>query len=1057
MLTPSNGLEPDPGQKVTQRSSDVAILTAAIVLVVVMLVAAVYSIWTLRQRVVHDTKSTLDKLALVISEQTSRSFQSVDLVLKGLIEQSIDNKIETPEQLRIALANEATRDLLQEKAFGLPQVSSISLADSEGVLVNTSMLWPAPMVSIADREQFHYLSQIDDPESFISEPVLGRFDGQWTLFIARRINGPDRRFLGVLEASVKLKSLEDFYRSVALDDGGSIALVRHDGILLGRYPSDDAKIGRRLADAKPGVLERLLIEGGVALRPGLDGDKRYVAFRPVKDFPLAVSVTLTEASVLASWRRDATIQTVIALTAVSGMLLLLGVLSRQIRMGRSSEALLARQNARFARSRQLLLEAQRVGKLGHWMTSASGDVAAWSPQLFEIAGFEPCPNVPFERMITLVHPDDLDAFLRAHKHSRATDTKLIHELRWVRPDGGVRWIRMEADRRRDADGNILGVFGIIQDITERKEAEDAAEASRHLLVDAIESMSQGFVLYDKDDRFVLANSKFKAMFPELAGLMQPGMRYEDVLRAAHQAGMIDKVDPHLPLDDWLTKTIAWHHAPDRPLERRYENGRWIRLIDHRTSDGGIAGLRTDITDFKMIEAALEQKVADLEHARSDLEAQKQELEVKSAALKQAKEAAEAASRAKSDFLAIMSHEIRTPMSGMMGMIDLLRDTPMTEEQQRYAELARESATGLLKVTNDILDFSKLEAGELKAEAIDFDIEHAVCGAARLMEAKAHDKGIAINASLEPGVPKWLVGDPNRIRQIILNLVNNAIKFTHHGSVSVNVSCRQLDASKVELRFDVTDTGIGIPADVQAKLFNPFVQADTSISRKYGGTGLGLAICKQLCGMMGGTIGVESRVEQGSTFWFTVRCGLGVAPVKAKKHVEPALAGDLFLQILVAEDSPIIANLISTLLDKRSYTANVVGNGHLAVAAVQARHYDLVLMDVQMPDMDGISATKAIRALPGPERTLPIIALTANAFVGQRETYLAAGMDDYVTKPIKPADLYAAIDRCAYRPHVDQEIEWVQGELAFVDGGDAPTAPASSELPSASVPEDTLQA
>ncbi|NVN84898.1 MAG: response regulator [Rhodopseudomonas sp.] len=765
-----------------------------------------------------------------------------------------------------------------------------------------------------------------------------------------------------------------------------------------------------------------MANGTSLVKAGLDGVVRYIALHRVSNFPLTVSTALTRGVVLAPWREDATVLMFGAVGAVAGVLMLLYALARKIRRGRQSELLLSRQNLKFARSRQLLLDAQRIGKLGHWVADATGDNAVWSPQLFEIAGLPSVANVPFETMASLVHPDDRKQFLFERQQARARGVKMIHEHRWVRPDQSVRWVRLEADPQIGADGSLTGTFGIIQDITERKQAEEAARASQHLLSDAVESISQGFVLYDKDDRFVLTNTHFREMFPMLAALMVPGMGYEEILRAAYEGGVLVGSDADgVELEPWLAQAAAWHKATNRPLERRYQDGRWIRMVDYRTSDGGTAGLRTDITEFKNIEAALEQKVNDLELVRNRLEAQKRELVQASADLTVAKEAAEAASRAKSDFLAIMSHEIRTPMSGMVGMIDLLRDTPLTGEQQRYTALAKESADGLLSVTNDILDFSKLEAGELKAETINFDIEHLIGGSASLMKAKAQERGLEINSILAPDLPKWLVGDPTRIRQIILNLVNNAIKFTEHGFVTVSGSRRDLGDGNIELRIEVADSGIGITPEVQAKLFNPFVQADTSVSRKYGGTGLGLAICRQLCGMMGGSIGVRSGYDQGSTFWFVVQCRIGEAPLVVDKVVEQAADGDLFLRILVAEDSPIIATLVSTLLTKRSCSADVVRNGRLAVSAVQQKPYDLVLMDVQMPEMDGISATKAIRALPGPERDIPIIALTANAFVGQRETYLAAGMNDYVTKPIQPTALFAAIGRCG-RPAQHRVVE-----------------------------------
>ncbi|MDF3809609.1 MULTISPECIES: ATP-binding protein [Rhodopseudomonas] len=1008
-LTPDD-FEPEVDAELEEREGKFPMIAAATLLVVLMVVAAVFNIWTLRQRVERETKDSLSKIVLVTAEQTSRSFQSVVLVLNDVVEHLSEQRLDTPENFRSDKDIRPVHRILADRASHLSQVTNIIIANAAGELVSTSRSWPTPVMSVAGREQFRHLREHDDGQIFISQPVVSKLDGLWTIYVARRINDREGQFLGVVQAAMKLNHLEQLYKAVSFEQGGSTSLIRSDGALLARYPVDESMFGRRLATTDEKV-KAAIRNDDFAITVGLDGVVRYVALKRVNNFPLTIAAAVTKDAMLASWREDAAILLFGAFGAVAGVLMLLYALARRIRRGRQSEFLLARQNRKIARSRQLLLDAQRVGKLGHWIADAAGSNAAWSPQLFEIAGLEPAAAVPLETVISLIHPDDRQQFLALLEKYDNRTGHLSVEHRWVRPDHSVRWVRMEADPRLDSDGSVIGLFGIVQDITERKQAEEAALASQHLLSDAIESISQGFVLYDKDDRFVAANSHFRDMFPALARLMSPGRSFEEILRAAYDNGL-DGIDTDgLDWEAWIERTLAWHKTVEQPLERYYANGRWIRMVNYRTSDGGLAGLRTDITDFKKIERALEQKVDDLERVRIDLEAQKRELVQTSADLTIAKEAAEAASRAKSDFLAIMSHEIRTPMSGMVGMIDLLRDTSLTEEQRRYAALAKESAAGLLSVTNDILDFSKLEAGEVKPEAINFDVEHLIGGAVSFMTARAEERDLRINEILAPDLPKWMIGDPSRIRQIILNLVNNAIKFTEHGFVTVSASHRDLGDGNIELRIEVADSGIGIPPEVQAKLFNPFVQADTSVSRKYGGSGLGLAICKQLCEMMSGSIGVRSGYDQGSTFWFVVQGKLGEAPAVISKAIELVVDGDLFLHILLAEDSPIIASLVSTLLGKRGYSADIVGNGKLAVAAVQQKAYDLILMDVQMPEMDGISATKAIRALPGPQRNIPIIALTANAFAGQRETYLAAGMNDYVTKPIQPTELFEAVRRC----------------------------------------------
>jgi signal transduction histidine kinase/ActR/RegA family two-component response regulator len=528
---------------------------------------------------------------------------------------------------------------------------------------------------------------------------------------------------------------------------------------------------------------------------------------------------------------------------------------------------------------------------------------------------------------------------------------------------------------------IVGVGGLTHwHFAGLERARREIARSKTVLDQALGAMADGFLLCDAEDRVLAWNPRYVELFPWLKDVIAPGVPFLKLAEAG-----ADALVPHgdtAARQAWIDMRIAIRRKGRGMYELDWGNGMVIDAVERPTPDGGMVTVIRDIT-------AGERELA------------------------RAKAAAEAANESKSRFLAAMSHEMRTPLNAVLGMNRLMLKTQLTEEQRRYAQMIRSSGQALLELINDILDLSKVEAGRMGLEIVDFNPAAVVENVVSLLAPRAQGKGLTLDLDIAPGVPAALRGDPTRLRQVLLNLVGNAVKFTEQGGVKVRVTHRPAADGKHELSIAVRDTGIGIAPEALSKLFERFVQADSSTARRYGGTGLGLAISAEIVGLMGGRIQVQSEAGVGSTFEVVLALATGdasqLAPVEQAQETmpDPLSTG---LRILVAEDNDVNQILIQALLKDMGHQCDLVDNGRDAVRKVQHGHYDLVLMDIQMPEMDGDAATRAIRALPGAAAHVPVIALTANAMVEDRETYLRSGMDDYVLKPVDPKQLRAAIAR-----------------------------------------------
>lgn len=635
----------------------------------------------------------------------------------------------------------------------------------------------------------------------------------------------------------------------------------------------------------------------------------------------------------------------------------------------------------LAESKELFKKVFTNSAVAIIVTDKEEKILAWNPFAEKILSMT--KEDLFNKTLAQLHPAREWQRIRTYRMN-PTGVLADIETHAYKKDGTALDVSMSISAIKDVYGNITGAISILRDITKQKFSEQKIKESENKIRVILDNSPAAITLTDEQERIVSWNRFTEELL---------GKNKEDLY--------LQPVSSLYPEEEWkkirsanIRKKGSQQHFETKVLKK---NGQLtdIALSVNILKDSanhiiGSVGIMQDITEQKRMRQML----------------------------LQAKQDAEEASKTKSLFLANMSHEVRTPMNTVMGMLDITLDTELTDEQKENLKTAKDAADNLLSLLNDILDLSRVEAGKISLEMIELNIENIVKSVCKGLSVLAAKKNLVIVWEIDPRVPSILVGDPLRVRQILVNLINNAIKFTFKGQIQLHVKLDTLSEKDCAVLFSVKDEGIGIPKDKHGILFNVFTQADESTSRRFGGTGLGLAICRKLVEMMGGKIWVESEDLKGSTFYFTAKFKTikkkeqaPAPPVDPKKPAESARSGPPGqVSILLAEDNIVNQKIAVKLLEKKGWLVKAVDNGQRVLELLDKENFDVVLMDAQMPVLDGFETTRMIRDREKKTgRRIPIIALTARAMNEDKKKCLDVGMDAYVAKPIDRENLYETIE------------------------------------------------
>ena len=964
-----------------------------------LLIIGSYLAWTSYDeygKTLEQEYRSLETHARFGDSQVAGSLRSIDLLLQDVI----DDRLSTPD----LPANIVQRRQL-DKLRLLSEIHYLITTDNKGQVVTAESLDdPIGVAAVrqfdaSQRDYFivHRDSKPDDYYRYQLSRPFKTITNRNTITLSRAIRGKNGQFQGVALVSLSPAYFESVLQQVLANGGADAAAVHNRfGDIIYRLPDPEMYIGKNIAGgpafkAYLGSNQQLTRYLGVT---ATDGVKRILVFGRVGDTNLDVGVSAQFDVVMAGWHSNLLMKGLI-LVMVSGLSIALAFGGqRRLSERRRSEEALRESEERW----KFAIEGSGDGV---WDWNLQTDHVAYSSRWKEMLGYSDVDILPTNHeWVSRIHPEDQAYVAGAMQAYLEGKTEIyVVEYRLRCKDESYKWILGRGMVvSRSEDGKPLRMIGTHTDITERKQAEDALRESESRFFLFMENLPACAYIKDAQGRHIFVNEALARQTMTTAGSLL-GKTNGD-LWPKEIAAKLDSADAAVitgrsPLtieEDVLIGNEARTYLTTKfPIER---------------SNGGIllAGISFDITARKQAEAELIQHRDHLEELVS----------ARTFELAHAKDAAEAANRAKTIFLATMSHEMRTPMNGVMGMVDLALRRATDPKQIDWLKKSQGSAKHLLDVIGDILDISHLEAEKMTLEEKNFSLAQVFEEVLQMEGEAAQAKGLRLFPEISPALPDMLCGDPTRLRQILINFVGNAIKFSDQGQITVNARAVEEDRRGVLLRIEVTDQGIGISPEQQTRLFHAFTQADGTMNRKYGGTGLGLSIAKRIALLMGGDAGVISEEGQGCTFWVTVRLKKGsdvveappTVSVDAEAVIKQRYGGQ---RILVVDDEPINREVALIQLEFVDLVADTAEDGAEAVAMARKNSYAAIFMDMQMPKLNGVEATQEIRQLPG-YRDIPIIAMTANAFAEDKAKCLAAGMSDFLVKPFNSDQLFSILLR-----------------------------------------------